>query len=94
MIERERVGASHVPCHRGHATRLYCRNDQFRDAVVAREALDLQQVQHKLKRAMTEEEVAQCGVSQLRRFLEQLLQQRYLETVSYTHLTLPTTPYV
>ena len=57
------------------------RNDQFRDAVVAREAEDLKQVQHKLGRALDDREQNRCGVSQLRQFLEQLLQQRYLESV-------------
>jgi hypothetical protein len=43
--------------------------------------MDLHQVQDKLKRPLDDSEMAHCGVSQLRRFLEQILQQRYLESV-------------
>jgi hypothetical protein len=58
-----------------------CSNDGFRNAVAHREQEDARLLQDKMKRPLEEAELSHCGVSQLRRFLEQLLQQRYLESV-------------
>lgn len=58
-----------------------CSNEQFQEAVARREQEDLQQLQAKLKRALDEPERQHCGVSQLREFLERLLQRRYLDSV-------------
>lgn len=46
-----------------------------------REGEDAQQLQAKLKRALSEAERGALGVSRLRAYLERLLQRRYLESV-------------
>mmetsp|Transcript_3618 Transcript_3618/g.13104 ORF Transcript_3618/g.13104 Transcript_3618/m.13104 type:complete len:836 (-) Transcript_3618:783-3290(-) len=57
-------------------------NDHFREAVAAREANDVHQLEKKLGRKLDgHAERNRVGVSQLRRFLEQLLQQKYFENV-------------
>lgn len=56
-------------------------NDNFREAVAQRESEDAQQLQAKLKRALSDAERGALGVSQLRGYLERLLQRRYLESV-------------
>jgi hypothetical protein len=58
-----------------------CSNEQFQEAVATREQEDIQKVEAKLKRALEDPERQHCGVSQLREFLEGLLQRRYLESV-------------
>ncbi|QDZ22638.1 dynamin-like protein [Chloropicon primus] len=57
-------------------------NDHFREAVASREANDVHQLEKKLGRKLDSgNERSRVGVSQLRRFLEQLLQQKYFENV-------------
>jgi hypothetical protein len=57
-------------------------NDHFREAVASREANDVHQLEKKLGRKLDgTTERSRIGVSQLRRFLEQLLQQKYFENV-------------
>ena len=58
-----------------------CSNGAFREAVAAREARDAQLLADKLKRPLDAAEASHCGVSQLRGYLEHVLQQRYLESV-------------
>eukprot|EP00250_Pteridium_aquilinum_P033868 c6523_g1_i1 orf=228-3032(+) len=60
---------------------VYRSNDQFREAVAMREAQDVTELEEKLDRVLAADEHAHVGVSRLRWFLEQLLQQRYLESV-------------
>ncbi|KAG1658978.1 hypothetical protein FOA52_008300 [Chlamydomonas sp. UWO 241] len=56
-------------------------NDEFRAAIVEREAADVSEVESKMNRRLSKEERTHLGVAQLRGFLEQLLQRRYLESV-------------
>lgn len=72
-----------VPSGRVGAGRdsVYRSNDQFREAVALREAQDVAALEEKLDRVLSVDECAHVGVSRLRCFLEQLLQQRYLESV-------------
>lgn len=56
-------------------------NDEFRSAVASREALDAAEAESKLGRKLNKEERQQMGVSQLRLFLEKLLQSKYLDSV-------------
>jgi len=57
-------------------------NDHFREAVASREASDVAQLEKKVGRKLDAgSERSRVGVSQLRRFLEQLLQQKYFENV-------------
>ncbi|KAH7431119.1 hypothetical protein KP509_08G030700 [Ceratopteris richardii] len=56
-------------------------NEQFREAVALREAQDLAALEEKMDRHLLPDERARVGVSKLRWFLEQLLQQRYMESV-------------
>ena len=56
-------------------------NEHFRAAVAEREAADVAELERRLDRRLDRGERARIGVTQLRRFLEQLLQRRYLENV-------------
>lgn len=56
-------------------------NEHFRAAVAEREAADAAELERRLDRRLDRGERARIGVTQLRRFLEQLLQRRYLENV-------------
>jgi len=56
-------------------------NEHFRAAVAEREAADVDELERRLDRRLDRGERARIGVTQLRRFLEQLLQRRYLENV-------------
>ncbi|KAL0045566.1 hypothetical protein WJX82_010232 [Trebouxia sp. C0006] len=60
---------------------IFRSNDHFRQAVAEREECDVAELQHRLDRSLEKAERARIGVGQLRRFLEQLLQRRYLENV-------------
>lgn len=51
-------------------------NEAFREAVHRQESSDVEVLEHRLDRRMEGGERARVGVSQLRRFLEQLLQRR------------------
>ncbi|KAF8057143.1 ARC5 [Scenedesmus sp. PABB004] len=53
----------------------------FREAVAAREQKDIQELEGKLARKLDSVELCRLGVHQLRRFLEALLQRRYLDNV-------------
>ena len=56
-------------------------NEHFRGAVAERESADVAELERRLDRRLDRGERARIGVTQLRRFLEQLLQRRYLENV-------------
>jgi len=56
-------------------------NDHFREAVQQREAEDTSVLGERMKRGLDKGERSHVGVSQLRSFLEHLLQRRYLESV-------------
>ncbi|CAL5226962.1 g9847 [Coccomyxa viridis] len=60
---------------------IFRSNEHFREAVGERENLDVQELEHRLDRRLEAAERNRIGVTQLRRFLEQLLQRRYLENV-------------
>ena len=51
-------------------------NEHFRGAVGEREGADVAELEHRLDRRLEPAERARIGVTQLRRFLEQLLQRR------------------
>eukprot|EP00775_Hariotina_reticulata_P003076 gene3076-3355_t len=72
-----------VPSGRVGAAReaTFRTNDQYRDAVAQREMTDIQELQSKLQRKLDKQELSRLGVHQLRRFLEALLQRRYLDSV-------------
>jgi len=57
---------------------IFRSNDHFRQAVAEREECDVAELQHRLDRSLEKAERARIGVGQLRRFLEQLLQRRYM----------------
>ena len=57
---------------------IFRSNDHFRQAVAEREECDVAELQHRLDRSLEKAERARIGVGQLRRFLEQLLQRRYI----------------
>ena len=56
-------------------------NDSFRVAVADREGADVRELERRLDRRLERGERARVGVTRLRRFLEALLQRRYLENV-------------
>lgn len=56
-------------------------NEAFRDSVRERETRDVTDLERLLDRPLDSSERARCGVSRLRKFLEELLQRRYLENV-------------
>jgi hypothetical protein len=60
---------------------LFRTNEAFREAVAGQEAADLAAVEARLDRRLDGNDRARLGVSQLRGFLERLLQRRYLENV-------------
>lgn len=60
---------------------IFRSNEHFREAVADREALDVAELEGRLGRRLDRAERARIGVGQLRRFLEHLLQRRYLENV-------------
>lgn len=60
---------------------IFRSNEHFREAVAEREALDVAELEARLGRRLERAERARIGVGQLRRFLEHLLQRRYLENV-------------
>ncbi|CAI7843919.1 unnamed protein product, partial [Closterium sp. NIES-53] len=62
---------------------VFMTDDDFRDAVARREMSDLAALEDKMGRPLSDDERARVGVSRLRLFLEQMLQQRYLESVPY-----------
>ena len=74
---------SSVPSGRVGLSRecLFRSNDQYRDAVTAQEAADLDALEARLCRQLVDGERCRVGVSQLRLFLEKLLQRRYLDNV-------------
>lgn len=57
---------------------IFRSNDHFREAVRDQEAADVDVLEHRLDRRMERGERSRVGVSQLRRFLEQLLQRRWV----------------
>lgn len=60
---------------------IFRSNEHFREAVAEREALDVAELEARMGRRLERAERARIGVGQLRRFLEHLLQRRYLENV-------------
>ncbi|GJP38894.1 hypothetical protein CLOM_g7027 [Closterium sp. NIES-68] len=62
---------------------VFMTDDDFRDAVARREMSDIAALEDKMGRPLSDDERARVGVSRLRLFLEQMLQQRYLESVPY-----------
>uniref|UniRef100_A0A383VV88 Dynamin-type G domain-containing protein n=1 Tax=Tetradesmus obliquus TaxID=3088 RepID=A0A383VV88_TETOB len=72
-----------VPSGRVGAQReaVFRSNDQFREAVAQREMQDITELEGKLQRKLDSHELSRLGVHQLRRFLEALLQQKYLECI-------------
>lgn len=60
---------------------MYRSNEQFRNAVHQREEMDVALLEKRLDRPLEPQERSRIGISQLRRFLEQILQSRYLENV-------------
>jgi GTPase SAR1 family protein len=72
-----------VPSGRVGLTRdsMFRSNDHFREAVVQREQADIVELERRLDRRLEPSERARSGLSQLRHFLERLLQQRYLDNV-------------
>lgn len=55
---------------------IFRSNDQFRNSVLEQEDKDVAEVSRRLGRALEPHERRRVGVSQLRRFLEHLLQRR------------------
>jgi len=60
---------------------LFRTNEAYRDAVLTQEAADVVSLEGRLDRRLEPGERSRLGVSQLRLFLERLLQRRYLENV-------------
>ena len=60
---------------------LFRSNDHYREAVVQQEKRDSAELERRCDRRLHSSERSRVGVSQLRHFLERLLQQRYLENV-------------
>lgn len=60
---------------------LFRSNDSYREAVVQQEQRDTAELERRCDRRLQSNERSRVGVSQLRHFLERLLQQRYLENV-------------
>ena len=88
LLENSILGGSpfftSVPSGRVGMSRdaVFRSNDHFREAVASREAADVLHCEKKLARKLdAQAERPRIGVSQLRRFLEQLLQQKYFENV-------------
>ncbi|KAM3255541.1 hypothetical protein ACQJBY_048651 [Aegilops geniculata] len=68
-----RVGSCHEAVFRS--------NEEFKKAILLRELDDVTSLEDKLGRSLTREEKNRIGVSNLRLFLEELLQNRYIESV-------------
>ncbi|XP_051185623.1 LOW QUALITY PROTEIN: dynamin-like protein ARC5 [Lolium perenne] len=68
-----RVGSCHEAVFRS--------NEDFKKAISLRELDDVTSLEDKLGRSLTREEKNSMGVSNLRLFLEELLQNRYIESV-------------
>uniref|UniRef100_A0ACD5XNK6 Uncharacterized protein n=1 Tax=Avena sativa TaxID=4498 RepID=A0ACD5XNK6_AVESA len=68
-----RVGSCHEAVFRS--------NEDFKKAISLRELDDVTSLEDKLGRSLTREEKNRIGVSNLRLFLEELLQNRYIESV-------------
>jgi hypothetical protein len=87
LLEPSMLGGSpfftSVPSGRVGASRdaIFRSNEHFREAVAEREALDVAELEARMGRRLDRAERARIGVGQLRRFLEHLLQRRYLENV-------------
>ncbi|CAO2842107.1 unnamed protein product [Amaranthus hypochondriacus] len=60
---------------------VYGSNDEFKKAISLREAEDISSLEEKLGRSLSEKERSRIGISSLRRFLEELLQKRYINSV-------------
>ena len=60
---------------------LFRSNDHYLEAVVQQEKRDSAELERRCDRRLHSSERSRVGVSQLRHFLERLLQQRYLENV-------------
>ncbi|KAK1299844.1 Dynamin-like protein ARC5 [Acorus calamus] len=60
---------------------VYRSNDEFKQAVSLRELEDVALLEDKLGRTLSREERSRIGVSNLRLFLEELLQKRYMDNV-------------
>ena len=60
---------------------LFRTNEAYRDALAAQESADVLALEGRLDRRLEPGERGRLGVSQLRQFLERLLQRRYLENV-------------
>ena len=60
---------------------LFRSNEHYREAVLQQEKRDASELERRCDRRMAPSERSRVGVSQLRHFLERLLQQRYLENV-------------
>ncbi|GBF91812.1 dynamin ARC5 [Raphidocelis subcapitata] len=72
-----------VPSGRVGAARdaVFRSNEHFREALAGREAADVAELEGKMGRKLSRHELSHIGVQQLRRFLEQVLQRRYLDNV-------------
>ncbi|XP_014758379.1 dynamin-like protein ARC5 isoform X2 [Brachypodium distachyon] len=68
-----RVGSCHEAVFRS--------NEEFKKAISLREFEDVASLEDKLGRSLTKEEKNRIGLSNLRLFLEELLQKRYIESV-------------
>ncbi|XP_057538732.1 dynamin-like protein ARC5 [Amaranthus tricolor] len=60
---------------------VYRSNDEFKKAISLREAEDISSLEEKLGRSLAEKERSRIGISSLRRFLEELLEKRYINSV-------------
>ena len=60
---------------------LFRSNEHYREAVLGQEKRDASELERRCDRRLAPSERSRVGVSQLRHFLERLLQQRYLENV-------------
>lgn len=68
-----RVGSGHESVYRS--------NDEFKQAISLREMEDVASLEEKLGRSLSKQERSRIGVSSLRQFLEELLRQRYMDSV-------------
>ncbi|KAK9697159.1 hypothetical protein RND81_08G019000 [Saponaria officinalis] len=62
---------------------VYPSNDEFKKAVCLREMEDISSLEEKLGRKLSKKERSRIGISSLRRFLEELLQNRYIDSVPF-----------
>ncbi|CAD6270357.1 unnamed protein product [Miscanthus lutarioriparius] len=68
-----RVGSCHEAVFRS--------NEEFKKAILSRELEDIASIEDKLGRSLTTKERDRIGVGNLRLYLEELLQKRYVESV-------------